>query len=121
MLPEGNLFHIDFGFIFGRDPKPLPPPFRFTRHMAEAMGGEDSEYYQRFKAYCCQVSLLVCTHHRPGSFADMLVSRFFYLICLLGLQLAAEVCEPDFELAQPDGRRWNRGAQHGSSGNTGEG
>jgi phosphatidylinositol 3-kinase len=51
---NGQLFHIDFGFIFGRDPKPLPPPFRFTRQMADAMGGEDSEHYKRFKAYCCQ-------------------------------------------------------------------
>jgi len=51
---SGQLFHIDFGFIFGQDPKPFPPPFRFTRSMAEAMGGEDSEYYHKFKTYCCQ-------------------------------------------------------------------
>lgn len=54
MRQNGQLFHIDFGFIFGQDPKPLPPPFRFTRHMADCMGGEDSEHYSRFKAYCCQ-------------------------------------------------------------------
>lgn len=51
---NGQMFHIDFGFIFGRDPKPLPPPFRFTRAMADAMGGEDSEHYKRFQSYCCQ-------------------------------------------------------------------
>lgn len=54
MCKNGQMFHIDFGFIFGRDPKPLPPPFRFTRAMAEAMGGEDHEQYNRFKSYCCQ-------------------------------------------------------------------
>eukprot|EP00957_Ditylum_brightwellii_P027253 2060659-Ditylum_brightwellii.AAC.1 len=31
LLPSGRFFHIDFGFIFGRDPKPLPPAFRLTR------------------------------------------------------------------------------------------
>ena len=49
------MFHIDFGFIFGQDPKPMPPPFRFIRAMADAMGGEDAENYNRFKSFCCQV------------------------------------------------------------------
>ena len=54
MNAKGQLFHIDFGFIFGRDPKPYPPPFRFTRAMVDAMGGEESEHYAKFKALCCQ-------------------------------------------------------------------
>ena len=33
LLPSGHFFHIDFGFIFGRDPKPLPPAFRLTREV----------------------------------------------------------------------------------------
>ena len=42
---NGQLFHIDFGFVFGQDPKPVaPPPFRFTRHMAGAYGGPSCPY-----------------------------------------------------------------------------
>lgn len=54
MNAKGQLFHIDFGFIFGRDPKPFPPPFRFTRSMVDAMGGEESVHYAQFKSLCCQ-------------------------------------------------------------------
>ena len=52
---SGQMFHIDFGFIFGQDPKPMPPPFRFIRAMADAMGAEEGENYARFKTFCCQV------------------------------------------------------------------
>ncbi|TMW66356.1 hypothetical protein Poli38472_004121 [Pythium oligandrum] len=54
MKSQGHLFHIDFGFIFGADPKPLPPPFKLTKEMVEGMGGPDSEHYLKFKTYCCQ-------------------------------------------------------------------
>jgi len=48
LLPNGQLFHIDFGYIFGNDPKPLPPPFRITKEMVEGMGGNDSPEYRLF-------------------------------------------------------------------------
>ena len=51
---KGHLFHIDFGCIFGRDPKPYPPPFKLTKEMVEGMGGVSSEHYAKFKTYCCQ-------------------------------------------------------------------
>jgi len=54
LKPDGHMFHVDFGFIFGRDPKPFPPPFRLIKAMVDAMGGEDSEHYAKFKSYCCQ-------------------------------------------------------------------
>lgn len=28
---EGKIFHIDFGFILGRDPKPNPPPIKISK------------------------------------------------------------------------------------------
>ncbi|KNA23549.1 hypothetical protein SOVF_023590 [Spinacia oleracea] len=51
---DGRLFHVDFGFILGRDPKPFPPPMKLCKEMVEAMGGAESQYYTRFKQYCCE-------------------------------------------------------------------
>ncbi|KAG2465707.1 PK3C3 kinase, partial [Polypterus senegalus] len=48
----GKLFHIDFGYILGRDPKPLPPPMKLSKEMAEGMGGMQSEQYQEFRKQC---------------------------------------------------------------------
>jgi len=53
-VKNGNLFHIDFGFILGRDPKPFPPPMKLCSEMVEGMGGPNSEYYNQFKQYCCE-------------------------------------------------------------------
>jgi len=50
---SGHLFHIDFSFLFGRDPKPYPPPMKFSKEMVEAMGGAHSTQYQDFRRYCC--------------------------------------------------------------------
>ncbi|CAI0386322.1 unnamed protein product [Linum tenue] len=51
---DGRVFHVDFGFILGRDPKPFPPPMKLCKEMVEAMGGAESQYYTRFKSYCCE-------------------------------------------------------------------
>lgn len=48
----GKLFHIDFGYILGRDPKPLPPPMKLSKEMVEGMGGMQSEQYQEFRKQC---------------------------------------------------------------------
>ena len=34
---SGALFHIDFGYILGRDPKPFPPPMKLCKEMVEAI------------------------------------------------------------------------------------
>ncbi|KAI9006944.1 kinase-like domain-containing protein [Hyaloraphidium curvatum] len=52
LSPSGNLFHVDFSFILGRDPKPFPPPMKLAKEMVEAMGGASSQHYQQFKSYC---------------------------------------------------------------------
>ncbi|EFJ26575.1 hypothetical protein SELMODRAFT_97360 [Selaginella moellendorffii] len=51
---DGRLFHVDFGFILGRDSKPFPPPMKLCKEMVEAMGGMDSQHYSKFKMYCCE-------------------------------------------------------------------
>eukprot|EP00919_Chromeraceae_sp_WS-2016_P031861 GHVR01075149.1.p1 GENE.GHVR01075149.1~~GHVR01075149.1.p1 ORF type:complete len:134 (+),score=11.27 GHVR01075149.1:203-604(+) len=38
---SGKMFHIDFGFILGRDPKPYPPPIKIRMEMIDAMGGTE--------------------------------------------------------------------------------
>jgi phosphatidylinositol 3-kinase len=51
---SGNFFHIDFGYIFGRDPKGLVSPMRIPREVVEAMGGQNSKYYDLFLSLCCE-------------------------------------------------------------------
>ncbi|KAK2717345.1 phosphatidylinositol 3-kinase catalytic subunit type 3-like [Artemia franciscana] len=59
---SGRIFHIDFGYILGRDPKPLPPPMKLTKEMIEAMGGVQSEHYQKFRKLCYTTFLHLRRH-----------------------------------------------------------
>jgi len=59
---DGHLFHIDFGYIFGRDPKPFPPPMKFCKEMVMAMGGSGSSHYKDFRTYCCSAFNLLRNH-----------------------------------------------------------
>ena len=52
ILFSGKLFHVDFGYILGRDPKPLPPPMKLSKEMVEAMGGATSDHFKDFKQHC---------------------------------------------------------------------
>ena len=54
---KGHLFHIDFGFILGKDPRPKPPPMKLCKEMVGAMGGENSQGYNTFKTKCVEVFL----------------------------------------------------------------
>ncbi|KAK9811578.1 hypothetical protein WJX72_006428 [[Myrmecia] bisecta] len=54
LCDDGRLFHIDFGFIMGRDPKPFPPPMKLCKEMVDAMGGAESDHYRQFRTYCCE-------------------------------------------------------------------
>ncbi len=48
----GKLFHVDFGYILGRDPKAMPPPMKLSKEMVDAMGGSNSEHFIDFKKLC---------------------------------------------------------------------
>ena len=49
---NGVLFHIDFSFCVGYDPKPFYPSMRITNEMIEMIGGENSDDYKRFINKC---------------------------------------------------------------------
>jgi phosphatidylinositol 3-kinase len=51
----GHFFHVDFGFIFGKNPpgKNLwPPPIRICKEMINAMDGPNKPNYKRFVDKC---------------------------------------------------------------------
>lgn len=52
LSPSGHFFHIDFGFILGRDPKPFAPLIKICKEMVEGLGGTNSAQYAQFKQYC---------------------------------------------------------------------
>jgi len=51
---DGNLFHIDFGFILGRKPFAGAAPTRITHEMVETMGGLHGTQYARFTSFACE-------------------------------------------------------------------
>jgi len=76
---DGKLFHIDFGFILGKDPKPFPPPMRICKEMVEGMGGNNSPGYQSFKSKCCQAFKILRRHAK-------LIINLLYLMTDSGIK-----------------------------------
>lgn len=62
LLPTGEIFHIDFGFVLGHDPKLLAPEIRITDEMIDAMGGYESKHYAKFKELCSRAFLCLRKH-----------------------------------------------------------
>ncbi len=53
---SGEIFHIDYGFVLGKDPKPMKTPaMRISEGMLDAIGGFHSESYQQFKDLCYDI------------------------------------------------------------------
>lgn len=54
LTSDGKICHIDFGFIFGHDPKPWPPPMRLNRQMVDALDGVRSPRFALFRRFCSE-------------------------------------------------------------------
>ena len=81
LTSAGRLFHIDFGFILGNDPKPLPPKVRLIKPMVDAMGGASSAHYARFQQICCEAFNIL---RRPS--ASNLILNLLLLMVDAGVQ-----------------------------------
>ena len=75
---NGKLFHIDFGYILGRDPKFYPPPMKLCEEMVNCMGGTNSPKYIEFKKKCNDAFSYLRQHSR-------LIVNMFYLMIHSGL------------------------------------
>lgn len=54
MSSDGKLFHIDFGYFLGRDPKFSTAPMVLSRAMVDGMGGTESHHYKEFVQLCAE-------------------------------------------------------------------
>ena len=70
---KGRFFHIDFGYILGRDPKPYPTPLKLCQEMADCMGGKDSKRYEEFKQKC------VNTYWALRHNVKLIVNKFYLM------------------------------------------
>lgn len=58
---SGTLFHIDYEFLFGNDPKSYAPSIRLDSRMIDGIGGISA--YDGFKRKCHNVFLLLRRYH----------------------------------------------------------
>ncbi|MBW0485342.1 hypothetical protein O181_025057 [Austropuccinia psidii MF-1] len=86
LSPNGHFFHVDFGYILGRDPKPFPPSIKVCKEMVDGMGGDRSTHYGRFKRLC--FTAFICLRKSAG-----------LIINLVGLMVDGNI--PDIKL-EPD-------------------
>ena len=72
---DGRIFHIDFGYVFGKEPHlPYFIPFKISRDMVDCMGGNDSENYKKFSKKCVNAYLILREHART------IVNMFYLMI-----------------------------------------
>lgn len=63
LTTDGRLFHIDFSYILGYDPKPLTTPtMRISAEMIDVIGGINSIHYKEFKDLCTKIYNAIRKH-----------------------------------------------------------
>ena len=67
LAPDGHFFHIDFGYILGRDPKPMAPLMKLSREMVEGMGGAQPGNESQFEAFRQYAFTALTTLRRSSS------------------------------------------------------
>ena len=78
---EGRMFHVDFGFIFGKNPPKkgiLVPEIRINKNMINGMGGPKSQNYIDFKLKCV-------------SAFDILRKNRHYLLNIITMMVDAQI------------------------------
>ncbi|TNJ29797.1 Phosphoinositide-3-kinase, class 3 [Giardia muris] len=70
--PDGRMFHIDFGWCFGQDPK-YTLPVKITKDIVLGMGGEDSAGFAQFQSYMSEsFTILRSEAYVPLTFMQMM-------------------------------------------------
>jgi hypothetical protein len=68
---DGLLFHIDFGYILGQDPKyTTNKSLRVTPEIINVIGGQNTENYRRFSECCTQI--YTCLRRHVNLFSNLL-------------------------------------------------
>lgn len=72
MISEsGLLFHIDFGYILGQDPKYTSNKYlRVTPEIVNVIGGQDTENYVKFSGICTKI--YTCLRRHVNLFSNLL-------------------------------------------------
>ena len=80
MNKDGKMFHIDYSFVLGKDPKFITPSMRLSEGMIDAIGGAKSESYEEFGKLCVQIYSILRRH----------VNTFVCMLSLLPRQNTGE-------------------------------
>jgi len=93
---EGSIFHIDFGFILGRESQPISMSYiRVNSEMIQVLGGRNSERYKLYRKLCSSGLIILRKHiqmmflllsqleynGRSGNFAIKEIEQFLITRC----------------------------------------